>query len=106
MPPLYMTRAQLKRHTSSLVNFSIDVHFISQKVNMPLLRLVNQIVTMHQNVKETNEELKEKKPDEAAAAEPKDFSRGRVQRFSDQTTRMTCKVVFVWLGIWLGYLAT
>ena len=31
-PPLYMTRAQLKRHTSSLVNFSIDVHFISQKV--------------------------------------------------------------------------
>ena len=58
MPPLYMTRAQLKRHTSSLVNFSIDVHFISQKVNMPLLRLVNQIVTMHQNAKETNEELK------------------------------------------------
>ena len=38
LPPLYMTRAQLKRHTSSLVNFSIDVHFISQKVNMPLLR--------------------------------------------------------------------
>ena len=62
MPPLYMTRAQLKRHTSSLVNFSIDVHFISQKVNMPLLRLVNQIVTMHQNAKETNEELKEMKP--------------------------------------------
>ena len=60
--PLYMTRAQLKRHTSSLVNFSIDVHFISQKVNMPLLRLVNQIATMHQNFKETNEELKEKRP--------------------------------------------
>ena len=66
MPPLYMTRAQLKRHTSSLVNFSIDVHFISQKVNMPLLRLVNQIVTMHQNAKETNEELKEMKPTAAA----------------------------------------
>ena len=67
-PPLYMTRAQLKRHTSSLVNFSIDVHFISQKVNMPLLRLVNQIVTMHQNAKETNEELKEMKPATVAAA--------------------------------------
>ena len=68
MPPLYMTRAQLKRHTSSLVNFSIDVHFISQKVNMPLLRLVNQIVTMHQNAKETNEELKEMKPTAATVA--------------------------------------
>jgi hypothetical protein len=32
VPPLYMTRAQLKRHTRSLINFSIDVHFISQKV--------------------------------------------------------------------------
>ncbi len=61
--PLYMTRAQLKRHTSSLINFSIDVQFISQKVNMPLLRLVNQIVTMHQNVKETNEELRELRPE-------------------------------------------
>ena len=62
MVPLYMSRAQLKRHTSSLVNFSIEIYFISQKVNMPLLRLLNQIVTMHQNVKETNEELKEKRP--------------------------------------------
>ncbi len=60
--PIYISRAQLKRHTSSLVNFSIDIFFISQKVNMPLLRLLNQIATMHQNVKETNEELKENKP--------------------------------------------
>eukprot|EP00095_Tigriopus_kingsejongensis_P008238 maker-scaffold230_size244653-snap-gene-0.11 protein:Tk08238 transcript:maker-scaffold230_size244653-snap-gene-0.11-mRNA-1 annotation:"PREDICTED: uncharacterized protein KIAA1109-like isoform X7" len=60
--PLYMSRAQLKRHTSTLINFSIDVHQISQRVNMPLLRLANQIVTMHLNVKETNEELKENKP--------------------------------------------
>ena len=35
--------------------------YISQKVNMPLLRLVNQIVTMHLNAKETNEELREKR---------------------------------------------
>ena len=28
---------------------------------MPLLRLVNQIVTMHLNAKETNEELREKR---------------------------------------------
>ena len=60
--PLYISRAQLKRHTSSLVNFSIDIHYISQKVNMPLLRLMNQLLTMHENVKETNEELRERKP--------------------------------------------
>ena len=68
--PLYMSRAQLKRHTSSYVCFSLDIYNISPKVNMPLLRLLNQIATMHQNVKETNEELKEKKPadvDEGAA---------------------------------------
>ena len=68
--PLYMSRAQLKRHTSSYVCFSLDIYNISPKVNMPLLRLLNQIATMHQNVKSTNEELKEKKPmgseDEAA----------------------------------------
>jgi hypothetical protein len=40
--PLYISRAQLKRHTSSHVNFSIDIRCISQKVNMPLLRLLNQ----------------------------------------------------------------
>ena len=60
--PLYVSRNQLKRHTSSFANFSIEVDIISQKVNMPLLRLLNQIVTMHLNVKETSEELKEKKP--------------------------------------------
>ena len=60
--PLYVSRNQLKRHTSSFANFSIEVDIISQKVNMPLLRLINQIVTMHLNVKETSEELKEKKP--------------------------------------------
>ena len=92
VPPLYMTRAQLKRHTSSLVNFSIDVHFISQKVNMPLLRLVNQIATMHQNVKETNEELKENKPTVAestvsagSSTEPK-FVRGHKKSSSGSST--------------------
>ena len=62
----FNSRAQLKRHTSSLINFSIDIQFISQKVNMPLLRLLNQIVTMHMNVKETNEELRENRPVDGA----------------------------------------
>ena len=59
--PLYISRNQLKRHTSSFANFTIEIDFISQRVNMPLLRLVNQIVTMHLNAKETNEVLREKK---------------------------------------------
>jgi hypothetical protein len=33
---------------------------------MPLLRLLNQIVTMHMNVKETNEELRENRPVDGA----------------------------------------
>ena len=37
--PLYVSRNQLKRHTSSFANFTIEIDFISQKVNMPLLRL-------------------------------------------------------------------
>ena len=60
--PLYVSRNQLKRHTSSFATFSIEIDSISQTVNMPLLRLLNQIVTMHLNVKEMSEELKEKKP--------------------------------------------
>ena len=59
--PLYVSRNQLKRHTSSFANFTIEIDFISQTVNMPLLRLVNQIVTMHFNARETNQVLKEKK---------------------------------------------
>ena len=75
--PLYMSRAQLKRHTSSLINFSIDIFFISQKVNMPLLRLLNQIVTMHMNVKETNEELREKRPLDSKPSSAKSSTAGQ-----------------------------
>ena len=66
--PLYISRAQIRRHTSKYINFNIDISNISPQVNMPLLRLLNQILTMHQNVRETNEELKEKKPGELSIA--------------------------------------
>ena len=36
--PLYVSRNQLKRHTSSFATFSIEIDSISQTVNMPLLR--------------------------------------------------------------------
>ncbi|KAJ8666820.1 hypothetical protein QAD02_008482 [Eretmocerus hayati] len=60
---LYISRGQLKKHTSTVVNFSLNIRYISQQVNMPLLRLLNQISNMYQNVKETQMELKEQQPD-------------------------------------------
>lgn len=56
---LYMSRGQIKNHTSTVINFSLNVRYISQQVNMPLLRLLHQITNMYQNVKEAQDELKE-----------------------------------------------
>lgn len=56
---LYMSRGQIKNHTSTVINFSLNVRYISQQVNMPLLRLLHQISNMYQNVKEAQEELRE-----------------------------------------------
>ncbi|KAG8228088.1 hypothetical protein J437_LFUL000087, partial [Ladona fulva] len=55
---LYISRGQLRKHTSTLLNFSVDIRYISQQVNMPLLRLLHQISNMYQNVKETQMELR------------------------------------------------
>jgi hypothetical protein len=55
---LYLSRGQLKKHTSTVINFSLNVNFISQQVNMPLLRLLHQITNMYQNVKEAQNELR------------------------------------------------
>ncbi|XP_057320080.1 bridge-like lipid transfer protein family member 1 isoform X4 [Microplitis mediator] len=60
---LYISRGQLKKHTSTVVNFSLNIRYISQQVNMPLLRLLHQISNMYQNVKETQMELKEQLPE-------------------------------------------
>lgn len=60
---LYISRGQLKKHTSTVVNFSLNIRYISQQVNMPLLRLLHQISNMYQNVKETQMELKEQRPE-------------------------------------------
>ncbi|KAJ4439278.1 hypothetical protein ANN_07398 [Periplaneta americana] len=60
---LYISRGQLKKHTSTILNISLNVRYISQQVNMPLLRLLHQISNMYQNVKETQMELKEQQPE-------------------------------------------
>ncbi|XP_044260636.1 transmembrane protein KIAA1109 homolog isoform X4 [Tribolium madens] len=59
---LYISRGQLKNHTSTVINFTIGVRYISQRVNMPLLRLLHQITNMYQNVKDTQNELREQQP--------------------------------------------
>ena len=56
---LYLSRGQLKKHTSTVVNFSLNIRYISQQVNMPLLRLLHQISNMYINVKEAQDEMKE-----------------------------------------------
>ncbi|KAG6441139.1 hypothetical protein O3G_MSEX001705 [Manduca sexta] len=55
---LYISRGQLKKHISTVLNFNISMRFISQQVNMPLLRLLHQISNMYQNVKDTQIELR------------------------------------------------
>ncbi|KAF7285801.1 hypothetical protein GWI33_009982 [Rhynchophorus ferrugineus] len=59
---LYISRGQLKNHTSTAINFTIGVRYIHQRVNMPLLRLLHQISNMYQNVKDTQNELREQQP--------------------------------------------
>lgn len=56
---LYVSRGQLKKHTSTVVNFSLNIRYISQQVNMPLLRLLHQISNMYIDVKEAQDEMKE-----------------------------------------------
>ncbi|XP_052898709.1 bridge-like lipid transfer protein family member 1 [Anopheles moucheti] len=60
---LYVSRGQLKKHTSTVINFSLNVRYISQQVNMPLLRLLHQITNMYQNVKDAQNELREAHPE-------------------------------------------
>ncbi|CAH1991192.1 unnamed protein product [Acanthoscelides obtectus] len=64
---LYISRGQLKNHTSTVINFTISVRTIHQRVNMPLLRLLHQISNMYQNVKDTQNELREQQPVETRA---------------------------------------
>ncbi|XP_075226335.1 transmembrane protein KIAA1109 homolog tweek [Lycorma delicatula] len=60
---LYVSRGQLKKNSNTTLNLSVSVRYISQQVNMPLLRLLHQISNMYQNVKETQSELREQQPD-------------------------------------------
>ncbi|KAJ8982559.1 hypothetical protein NQ317_005030 [Molorchus minor] len=59
---LYISRGQLKNHTSTVINFTLGIRYIHQRVNMPLLRLLHQISNMYQNVKDTQNELREQQP--------------------------------------------
>ncbi|XP_054257192.1 bridge-like lipid transfer protein family member 1 [Macrosteles quadrilineatus] len=65
---LYVSRGQLKKHSNTALNVSVSVRYISQQVNMPLLRLLHQISNMYQNVKETQSELREQQPDNKVVA--------------------------------------
>ncbi|XP_055837347.1 bridge-like lipid transfer protein family member 1 isoform X6 [Episyrphus balteatus] len=68
---IYMSRRQLKKHTSTVINFSLNIRFISQQVNMPLLRLLHQISNMYQNVKDAQNEFHDQ-PDLSKKSTAKD----------------------------------
>lgn len=62
---------------STVINFTIDINFVAQQVNMPLLRLLHQFSTMYENIKETRLELKANRPNsfkESIKNEKKGFS--------------------------------
>ena len=61
-PALFVSRSALKRHMSTVVQFSLDVNYVSQQVNMPLLRLLHQITSMYKNAKQTQKGLRDKRP--------------------------------------------
>ncbi|XP_036364401.1 transmembrane protein KIAA1109 homolog isoform X4 [Octopus sinensis] len=48
--------------TTLKVNFMINCHSVTQHVDMPLLRLIHQFVTMIDNINETRVELKQNRP--------------------------------------------
>ncbi|XP_074602504.1 transmembrane protein KIAA1109 homolog tweek isoform X2 [Brevipalpus obovatus] len=43
---------------TTMINFNVDVHHIVQRVNLPLLRLLHQVASMYENIKETRSELR------------------------------------------------
>ncbi|KAF8784884.1 Transmembrane protein KIAA1109 like protein [Argiope bruennichi] len=55
--PALMFMTNDSRH-STVINFTVDINFVAQQVNMPLLRLLHQFSTMYENIKETRLELK------------------------------------------------
>lgn len=85
---IYISRRQLKKHTSTVVNFSLNIRFISQQVNMPLLRLLHQISNMYQNVKEAQSELKEQPDPSKKPSNSKD--EGSIGKINLRGTKWKC----------------
>ncbi|XP_070391011.1 bridge-like lipid transfer protein family member 1 isoform X1 [Dermacentor albipictus] len=67
-PALVCDRLALEldmRHPGSpgtCAHIAVDVQYVAQQVNMPLLRLLNQFSSMYENVKETRLELQCRRP--------------------------------------------
>ena len=61
-PALFVSRSALRRHTSTVIQFSLDINYVSQQVNMPLLRLLHQITSMYKNAKQTQQGLRDQRP--------------------------------------------
>lgn len=82
----YISRSQLKNHTSTVINFTVGVDYISQRVNMPLLRLLHQITNMYQNVKDARNEMHEQQPPTVELRRSKTAAAGSSRRLIDSST--------------------
>ena len=61
-PALFVSRSALRRHTSTVIHFNLNIIQVSQQVNMPLLRLLRQISSMYKNAKQTQQGLRNQRP--------------------------------------------
>lgn len=72
--------------TTTKINFAVNVHEINQHVNMSLLRLVHQFVTMIMNIVETRTELKGLTSTDAFKGHRKQDSKGSSTDTGEDTT--------------------
>lgn len=77
--------------TTTQVNFSLNCYAITQHVNMSLLRLTHQIVTMIENINETRTELKGLSSNDAFRGHHKQDSKGSSTETGTDTQSMEGK---------------
>ncbi|XP_013788681.2 uncharacterized protein KIAA1109-like [Limulus polyphemus] len=73
-------------NTTCVINFNINVNYVAQQVNMPLLRLLHQFSTMYENIKETRSELHAIRP---GSLKEKESPRGLQKKSSPSSDSQT-----------------
>lgn len=77
---------------ATCAHVAVDVQYVAQQVNMPLLRLLNQFSSMYENVKETRLELQCRRPraDSVVVQHPSQESVAPVQAGTPRCWKTMC----------------